>query len=481
MTATAEAGASQNQAPPSVTEVSIEQLFGKFSYRIDVGPREPLNAANATGELVTVRENRLTLLYGRNGSGKTTLLRTLFHALSPSDDRGHRSALFATPFLALDITLSDGTRISYRRDRDSPVGPYVAEVDRPSWGKAISWHYDDAAYRGLRTTYGGRIYMQTGTQMTFEGSNPEGFVLEEDDEARFLRALRELAIVPVFLGDSRAIVSDALDRDDLRAIEDQQRARTIDDLVRATRNVDVRDALDRVRRYLSQLAFTGTQEGSQRVDTVYLNVATAIVQAASTIGRPRKAILPDLVSALHGVGSRAQRFNEYGLLPEFPVATLAEALKEAPDKQGPLLRRVLEPYLQGLEERMDALDPGLRAVASFVDALNSFLEGKRAEFRPSREGIRILDESTGQPLDPTVLSSGEKQVVLMFSDITALQGQARLFIIDEPELSLNPDWQRALMPRLLEVTEQSGMQLIAATHSIEIMARYKGRIRRLDT
>lgn len=92
-----------------------------------------------------------------------------------------------------------------------------------------------------------------------------------------------------------------------------------------------------------------------------------------------------------------------------------------------------------------------------------------------------MDESTGQPLDPTVLSSGEKQVVLMFSDITALQGQARLFIIDEPELSLNPDWQRALMPRLLEVTEQSGMQLIAATHSIEIMARYKGRIRRLDT
>jgi hypothetical protein len=35
------------------------------------------------------------------------------------------------------------------------------------------------------------------------------------------------------------------------------------------------------------------------------------------------------------------------------------------------------------------------------------------------------------------------------------------------------------MPSLLGVTEASGMQLIAATHSIEIMARFRGRRRRL--
>jgi energy-coupling factor transporter ATP-binding protein EcfA2 len=112
--------------------------------------------------------------------------------------------------------------------------------------------------------------------------------------------------------------------------------------------------------------------------------------------------------------------------------------------------------------------------------LNSFLEDKVASFRPGRPGIRIVDETTGEGLEPSSLSSGEKQIVLLFSDIIALQGQTTLFIIDEPELSLNPHWQRTLMPALLAVTAGSGMQVLAATHSIEIMAKYRRRIRRLE-
>ncbi len=94
--------------------------------------------------------------------------------------------------------------------------------------------------------------------------------------------------------------------------------------------------------------------------------------------------------------------------------------------------------------------------------------------------IRIVDDETGETLLPSQLSSGEKQIVLLFSDIIALQRETRLFLIVEPELSLNPQWQRQLMPSLLRVTKASGMQILAATHSIEIMARYQRRIRRLD-
>ena len=69
--------------------------------------------------------------------------------------------------------------------------------------------------------------------------------------------------------------------------------------------------------------------------------------------------------------------------------------------------------------------------------------------------------------------------MLLFSDVVALQNETRLFIIDEPELSLNPEWQRQLMPRLLTVTEQSKMQILVATHSIEILAQYRSRIHNL--
>jgi hypothetical protein len=252
-------------------------------------------------------------------------------------------------------------------------------------------------------------------------------------------------------------------------------------LVHARRDLDVTAALDLVRRYLSQLALSGTQAGSQRVDTVYVNVAKAIIQHASKVGRPNKKLIPALRARVGRLGARAQRFHEYGLLPEFPASALTELLDQAPDRNGPVLQQVLNPYLDGLVQRMDALEAGLQAVASFIDALNSFLEDKHVDFRLAGGGIRILDGQTNERLDASELSSGEKQIVLLFSDIIALQQQTRLFIIDEPELSLNPQWQRQLMPRLLEVTSASGMQLLAATHSIEIMAKYRGRIRRLES
>ena len=158
---------------------------------------------------------------------------------------------------------------------------------------------------------------------------------------------------------------------------------------------------------------------------------------------------------------------------------LTELLDQAEFKHGPLLTQVLTPHLDGFAARMDALEAGLDAVAAFVDALNGFLTDKQVSFSPTREGLRIVDPKTDERIAPSDLSSGEKQIVLMFSDIIALQGETRLFLIDEPELSLNPDWQRSLMPSLLGVTEGSGMQLIAATHSIEIMAKYRERRQQL--
>ena len=59
----------------------------------------------------------------------------------------------------------------------------------------------------------------------------------------------------------------------------------------------------------------------------------------------------------------------------------------------------------------------------------------------------------------------------------AMMGDQRIFLvaqmdaeIDEPELSLHIDWQRALLPALLE--QGTSNQLILATHSPFIYANY---------
>jgi predicted ATPase len=140
-----------------------------------------------------------------------------------------------------------------------------------------------------------------------------------------------------------------------------------------------------------------------------------------------------------------------------------------------LLRQVLTPYLDGLEERMDGLETGRQAIAGYVDTINSFFTGKTIDFSPSR-GVAIVDSDSGDDLSPADLSSGEKQILVLFSDVVARRDRTRLFLVDEPELSLNPNWQRKLMSSFLASTAGSAMQLVAATHSIEIMSKHRGRL-----
>lgn len=64
------------------------------------------------------------------------------------------------------------------------------------------------------------------------------------------------------------------------------------------------------------------------------------------------------------------------------------------------------------------------------------------------------------------LSSGEKQVILMF--IEALLVAESALMVDEPEISMHVDWQRKLISSMQLLNPNA--QLIFATHSPEIMA-----------
>jgi predicted ATPase len=64
------------------------------------------------------------------------------------------------------------------------------------------------------------------------------------------------------------------------------------------------------------------------------------------------------------------------------------------------------------------------------------------------------------------LSSGEKQALRVL--IETIGAEENTMIVDEPEMSLHIDWQRALIKSMREIN--SSAQLIIATHSPEIMA-----------
>ncbi len=88
------------------------------------------------------------------------------------------------------------------------------------------------------------------------------------------------------------------------------------------------------------------------------------------------------------------------------------------------------------------------------------------------EGIRVTDAITlgneQHAIDSDLLSSGEKQMLSFLCYNTFVQNTP--IFIDEPELSLHVDWQRLLLPTLLE--QDTNNQFFIATHSPFIYSRY---------
>ena len=142
------------------------------------------------------------------------------------------------------------------------------------------------------------------------------------------------------------------------------------------------------------------------------------------------------------------------------------------------MQNVIKPYVDGIKARLDALEKIQKSIATFVRSVNSFYSNKEVKFHLAK-GLTIQTPD-GETLNPTLLSSGEKQLLLLFCNILTAQDQQSIFIIDEPELSLNVKWQRQLIQALLDCTRGGRMQFILATHSIELLALHQHNVLRLD-
>lgn len=87
------------------------------------------------------------------------------------------------------------------------------------------------------------------------------------------------------------------------------------------------------------------------------------------------------------------------------------------------------------------------------------------------KGIRFNQLNIGEinnAVSSDKLSAGEKQMLSFLCYNTFSKGN--VILIDEPELSLHPDWQRLLVPVLLE--QGNNNQFFMATHSPFIYSRY---------
>lgn len=104
------------------------------------------------------------------------------------------------------------------------------------------------------------------------------------------------------------------------------------------------------------------------------------------------------------------------------------------------------------------------AIKNFSKVCSSYLKpNKFVDYDESSVEISILDKRDGQTVELSQLSSGEKQIVSLFSKIYLSNSEELYILIDEPELSLSIEWQQKLIPDILD-SGKCGF-LCAVTHS----------------
>ena len=105
-------------------------------------------------------------------------------------------------------------------------------------------------------------------------------------------------------------------------------------------------------------------------------------------------------------------------------------------------------------------------IVSFCGACNDYMVDKEFEYDTSNFNIKIVRKGkneSNRDIELQNLSSGEKQVVSLFSHLY-LSGSKKYFVlIDEPELSLSVSWQRKFLLDIHRADFCSG--LVAVTHS----------------
>jgi energy-coupling factor transporter ATP-binding protein EcfA2 len=131
--------------------------------------------------------------------------------------------------------------------------------------------------------------------------------------------------------------------------------------------------------------------------------------------------------------------------------------------------------IEGVIEQWKILQDQLAQIFAqkdvFVKVASELLQRKTMDISDSNE--LVFTSRTGKKLTPQMLSSGEKQLLILLSEVLLQRQSPSIFIADEPELSLHVTWQEKLVSSLRKLNQHA--QIIVATHSPDIVGALADR------
>lgn len=434
----------ESSLPKSIVRIEVEKLFGKYTYTLS-------KRDNHLGD------SSLIILYGNNGSGKTTILKLLFHLLSPNSVKDHLIFLANTHFQKFSVVLADGTSITAARE-DTITGSFELQLIKNNniFKENINVEDNKDYQKKLEKTLYKHLSPKLSLFFLGDDRKIESDIFEEAEYTNNTSTLNSVFAASV-----------------LHALEERNN--------NVNREIAIKKSIKRTEEWMREQALKGANQGAENAHTIYEKIISGIILSSNNIVQDELSNLSykTLISNLEYYESKSQDFARFGLMAPLSTKKIANILQSHSQANHSIISSILKPYIDSIEARFNALEDTYKILSIFENTINDLFFTDKYIRLNVQEGIKIFTEK-GKELSSEILSSGEKQLLLLFCNTLIARDKATIFIIDEPEISLNIKWQRQLIRALLDLTKGSQVQFLLATHSIELLSQYNNHVIKLQ-
>lgn len=440
-----------NNLTVSVAKIQVDKLFGLYDYTLPKNSNTDIQ--------------KLMIVYGDNGSGKTTILKLFFYLLSTRDKSGYKTRIAETKFQRFAVIFQNGIEIGAKREKPS-IGSYEFYIAKN--GKKIKSIQ-------LKSTADNRISIEPGSK--------DDFLYQE-----MLEFIKKLNITTFYLSDDRKIlnsitsnINELDDRDiiinDSDIILSKNYERIAIKKLMNEKRLALEPTIERLIDWIRNRIITGSRMGEKNSQVIFSDIIKNYITLSETESRLKDK--DSILKELDVLETKIPIYASMGLIDELDTKGIRLSIKKAKtDEQVKFLSTVISPFLESINAKLNALESVVRTINLFLETVNGYFTNKTVTFHLSK-GFTLAQTNDGEPLDFNWLSSGEKQLLLLLINTITSADDATIFIIDEPEISLNIKWQRKLIKTLLDFSSEKNIQFILATHSFELLSAYKNSITKL--
>lgn len=424
-----------------INKIEVKELFGYYNYMV---------------ERKNIDEELLLIIYGDNGCGKTTLLELAFNLLSIVNGNGQKTKIANIKFKEFIVTFDGDIKVMAIRGSSS-IGSYhfiITEKD-----KIIEEM---------------ELLVDSQCKVRFEDNSESDIKF-----TRMLKYIEDMNVSMHYLTDKRKLYSD--NHKNISKRKEIPSRRLIDDDDYYYNEENIKDELLQsiltLEGWIKKRVLESSRKGEKNINTIYSDLIKRVIN--NTTKNITQVDLEKLKHKLIYIRDLNKDYSKYGLSSKIETKDIENTLNNLQEKEFMMIYNILEPYIDGLESRLNSLKNIQNLIEFLISNVNKYFTNKELKYDLSN-GFSIFSDDTEEKLLFTMLSSGERQLLLLFSNIITSSDNPSIFIIDEPEISLNIKWQRKLISTLIKLSNNSKIQFILATHSIELLTNYKSSVNKLE-